>query len=249
MSNPEQESIKSNPQISSRRRRLLAGTLAGSGVLLSIQAKTALGGTTCQSPSAQISGNTSPRPNDRPCSGGRSPGFWVTPQHFPHWAPSGLSYPSFYNNIVPCSSGLGNVSPCDIKSKGTLLGALFSGAPGGDKGVWEVLMWPTNYPTIKKGSPGSLDCKDKGNADVFNGKGQLLRHLVSAYLNASYFEYYPITKQQVIEMWNAVGNGGLYCPNGISCGINDAMSASQIISYIEGMYDYNSDVPNLCKQN
>ncbi len=247
MSNPEQENRETIQPVSSRRRRLLTGTLAGSGVLLSIQAKTALGGTVCQSPSAQISGNTSPRPNNRPCSGGRSPGFWVTPQHFLHWAPSGLQLPTFYNDIVPCSSGLGNVTPCDIKTKGTLLGQVFPGATT-DYGVWEVLMWPTNYPTIQRNtSPGTPGCKVKGKIDVFAGRGQLLRHLASAYLNAGYFPYYPITQQQVKDMWNAVKVGGLYCPSSISCGTNDYMSASQIIAYIEGMYDYNSDVPNLCK--
>jgi hypothetical protein len=248
MSYPQQENREDTQTVSRRRRRLLTGTLAGSGVLLSIQAKTALGGTICQSPSAMISGNTSPRPGDgTTCSGGRSPGFWKQPQKFLYW--TGVSYPTFSSNIVPCTSGLGSVSPCDIKTRGTLVGQLFPGAPGGDKGIWEVLMWPTNYPTTRY-KDGK--CEVKGNRDIFSGKGQLLRALACAYLNAGYFgstaQSYPMTQQQVKDMWTAVGFGGTYCPSGMSCGTN-AMTASQIISYIESMYDINADVVNLCKQN
>lgn len=228
-----------------RRRRLLTGTAAGAGVFLAMQAKTALGVTKCQSPSAMISGNQSPRPGDgHVCSGGRSPGFWVQPQHFPYWI--GLSYPTFSSGITVCSTGLGNVSPCDIVNKGTLVGSLFAGAPGATKGIWEVIMWPTNYPTYT----GANCTGTKNNTDVFGGKGQLLRHLSCAYLNAAYFgsasQDYPITTQQVIDMWNAVKNGGLYCPTGMTCG-GGGMSADQIIAYISGMYDINEDVPNLCK--
>lgn len=231
----------------SKRRRLLTGSAAGAGVFFAMQAKSALGNVTCQSPSAKISGNTSPRPGTgTTCSGGRSPGFWKQPQHFPYWR--GVMYPTFKTKIYPCATGLGNVTPCDIKTRGTLVGTLFPGAPGSDKSIWEVLVWPTNYPvtvTDKKGN-----CTVKGNTDVFQGKGQLLRALACAYLNAGYFnsagQLYPITQQQVRDMWNAVKGGGTYCPAGMSCGAN-AMTASQIISYIESMYDINADVVNLCK--
>ena len=64
------------------RRRLFRGVPAGIGVLLAVQAKTALGAGVCISPSAMMSGNASPRPGDGSvCSGGRSPGFWKVPQH------------------------------------------------------------------------------------------------------------------------------------------------------------------------
>lgn len=251
MDKSNQESQEQGKPVLSRRRKLLTGSAAGAGVFLAMQAKTALGTTIkCQSPSAMISGNTSPRPDDgTTCSGGRSPGFWKQPQHFLYWAPSGLQYPTFYTAIVPCSQGVGNVSPCDIKTTGTRIGRLFPGAVGGNKGVWEVLMWHSSYPTIQ-GTPGTQGCQVSGNADAFGGQGELLRALASAYLNAGYFgsssQAYPLTKQQVIDMWNAVKSGGLYCPTGMSCG-NNGMDASQIISYITSMYDINSDVVNLCK--
>lgn len=235
--------------VPSRRRRLITSTAAGAGVLLAIQAKTALGTTICQSPSAMISGNTSPRPGDgTTCSGGRSPGFWKQPQKFPYW--TGVSFPTFHSNIVPCTMGLGGVSPCDIKTRGTLVGQLFTGAPGGDKDVWEVLMWPTNYPNTKY-TNGTCSAVN-GSTDVFGSKGQLLRALACAYLNAGYFvsgtQKYPLTQQQVRDMWTALQGSGSYCPTGMSCGMN-ALTASQVISYIESMYDTNADVVNLCKQN
>jgi hypothetical protein len=230
MDKPNQQTQEPREPVRLGRRKLLTGTAAGAGVFLAMQAKTALGTTSCQSPSAMISGNTSPRPGDgTTCSGGRSPGFWKVPQHFPHWKI--LRYPTFKSGIVACSAGLGNVSPSDINDPGTPLSYLGT-CPGSTRGVWEVLAWPT--------------------LAVWEGKGQLMRALVCAYLNAAYFtsasEKYPLTTQQVKDMWNATVGGGTYCPAGISCGTN-AMTASQIIDYIQGMYGINSDVVNLCKAN
>lgn len=218
---------------------------------MAVQARTALGAVQCQSPSAMISGNQSPRPGDgHTCSGGRSPGFWKQPQHFPYWGPSGLVLPTFYSGITACSNGLGNVTPCDIKTKGTLVGTLLPGAPGGSTyGVWEVLVWPTSYPVPQ--SSGKNCAKKFINTDVFGGKGQLMRALICAYLNAAWFnstsEDYPISMQQVIDMWNAVKNGGLYCPPNMTCN-GGGLSADQIVAYIEGMYDINADIDvDLCK--
>ena len=99
-------------------------------------------------------------------------------------------------------------------------------------GVWEVLVWPTNYPTAT--GVGTTGCTlIGGSSDVFGGKGQLLRHLACAYLNAGANQGYPITTTQVIAMWNAVRSGGTYCPTGSST----CMTAADIINYISGMYD------------
>lgn len=221
-----------------RRRRLLAGGAAGAGVFLAMQAKTALGGTgKCESPSAHMSGNLSHHPhNGSTCSGGRSPGFWKQPGNFNIWPGAGLVPPTFKSgvSILNCSNGLTNASPCDIATRGTLLNAIFAGAPA--FGVWEVLVWPTNYPTAT-GVGTSACVLSGGNGDVFAGKGQLLRHLASAYLNAGALpKNYPITQTQVIAMWNAVKNGGAYCPTGPASN-SCAMTAAQIIDYISNMYD------------
>lgn len=212
------------------RRRLFRGAAAGVGVVLSVQAKTALGTGVCQSPSAMMSGNTSPRPGTGAnCSGGRSPGFWKVPQHFSYWGAAGATPATFKVPVAECSSGLQGLAVTDIATHGTTLTSVgFAGAPSGI-GLWAVLAFPNNYPG-----------------------GQLMRHLAAAWLNAGYFSSnaakYPLSKAQVIDMWNATKAGGVYCPSTmLGCGTN-GWSSAQVISYIEGLYDFNADVePNLCK--
>jgi hypothetical protein len=245
MDKPNQQSEEQSHDFQNRRRRLLTGTAAGAGVVLAMQAKTALGSTgVCQSPSAQVSGNLSHHPHDNgTCWGGRSPGFWKKPASFGYWV--GLLKPTFKSgtNISDCQ-GISDVTPCDIATRGTMLNAFPFNAPY-NYGVWEVLVWPTNYPTST--GVGTTLCQTTGgNADVFGGQGQLLRHLVCAYLNANSGFAYPIKADQVIAMWNAVKNGGTYDPNGTGQG----MTANDIILYISGMYDTGVDDTMVgCKKN
>jgi hypothetical protein len=215
---------------SASRRRLFKGVAGSTGVLLAVHAKTALGTGVCKSPSAIMSGNTSPRPNSGiTCSGGRSPGFWKVPQKFNYWPTAGATPPTFNVTVNECSSGMQNLSLANIATQGTLLtSAGFTGAPA-NIGIWAVMAFPNS----------------------FTG-GQLMRHLSAAWLNAGYFTgsaaRYPVTRQQILDMWNATKSGGLYCPGTIGgCGTSGWTSA-QVISYISGMYDINSGVePDLCK--
>lgn len=220
--------VNQTPSMS--RRRLFRGAAGGAGVLLTVHAKTALGGV-CKSPSAMMSGNTSPRPgNGSVCSGGRSPGFWKVPQKFQYWAPAGATPPTFTTGVVECASGMQNLALANIATQGTLLtSAGFTGAPAG-VGIWAVLAFPNS----------------------FTG-GQLMRHLSAAWLNAGYFtsttQLYPITRTQIIDMWNATKTGGLYCPGSVvgGCGTS-GWTAAQVIAYIDGMYDINDGVgPDLCR--
>lgn len=212
------------------RRRLVRGAAGSAGVLLSVHAKTALGTGVCKSPSAVMSGNTSPRPGTGiTCSGGRSPGFWKVPQKFSNWAAAGAVPPTFNVTVQECASGMQNLTLASIATQGTLLTAAgFVGAPAG-VGLWAVMAFPTSY-----------------------AGGQLMRHLSAAWLNAGYFTSsaakYPLTKQQVIEMWNATKSGGTYCPSSLGgCGTS-GWTSTQVISYISGLYDINSGVENdLCK--
>lgn len=216
-----------------RRRRLVGGAAAGVGVLLAVQAKTALGAGVCQSPSAAISGNASPRPGDDQCSGGRSPGFWKEPQKFQYWGPAGATPPTFKPGVIvrDCASGMQNLSNADIQTPGTLVSTVLPGAPvDANTGIWSVLAFPTLYEA-----------------------GQLMRHLVAAWLNAGYFtsgaEKYPITRQQILDMWYAVRGGGIYCPGSVApCG-SQGMTAQDVIDYISGMYDVNSVIEHdICKE-
>ena len=131
--------------LSMTRRRLFRGAAGGAGVLLTVHAKTALGGV-CKSPSAMMSGNTSPRPGDGSvCSGGRSPGFWKVPQHLQYWGPAGATPPTFNTTVRECASGMQNLTLSNIATQGTLLtSAGFSGAPAG-VGIWAVLAFPNEY--------------------------------------------------------------------------------------------------------
>ena len=212
------------------RRRLFRGAAGGAGVLLTVHAKTALGAGVCKSPSAMMSGNASPRPGDgTTCSGGRSPGFWKVPQKFQFWGPAGATPPTFKVNVIECASGMQNLTVDNIKTPGTLLtGVGFAGAPA-NLGMWAVMAFPTDYTG-----------------------GQLMRHLSAAWLNAGYFTAnatkYPLSKAQVIAMWNATNGGGLYCPTSLGTTCTPGWTAEQVISYISGMYDINDGVgPDLCK--
>lgn len=207
------------------RRRLI--TAASGGVLLSVTSTTALGNTLCQSPSAMMSGNASPRPNDGNCTGGLSPGFWAQPQKFPHWRTAGATPPMFNGVVVDCTSGKGKLKLADITAPGTLINDVFPGAVAIDYGMWAVIAFP--------------------NEELFGDKRQLLRHLSAAWLNAGYFEFYPLSRTQILNMWNDLRLGGTYCPTE-NCG-SGGWTEQQVIAYIEGMYDFNADVPNLCKVN
>ena len=214
---------------SASRRRLFKGAAGSAGVLLSVHAKTALGAGVCRSPSAIMSGNTSPRPNSGvTCSGGRSPGFWKVPQKFNYWATAGAVPPTFNVAVNECATGMQNLTPANIATQGTLIDPIFPGAPS-NTGIWAVMAFPNS----------------------FSG-GQLMRHLSAAWLNAGYFTAaatrYPLTRLQILDMWNATKGGGLYCPGTIGgCGTSGWTSA-QVISYISGMYDLNSNVePDLCQ--
>lgn len=227
------DGVESMQVVSPSRRRLFKGAAGSAGVLLAVHAKTALGGGVCQSPSAMMSGNTSPRPGSGTiCSGGRSPGFWKVPQHSSYWAKPGAVFPTFKVKVYECASGLKGLKITDVKTQGTLLTTVFGSTNiplnYRNYGIWAVLAFPTE----------------------FGSGGQLMRHCSAAWLNAGYFntatEQYPVTQAQVIAMFNAVAGGGTYCPLS-SCGTN-GWTAAQVISYFEGMYDINSGVePNLCK--
>lgn len=216
------------------RRRLFRGAAGGGAVLLATQARTALGQTACESPSANFSGNASPAQAPLPCTGGRSPGFWKQPQHFGYW---GSVVPATTRKaLVPCSSGLKNVNISDITVHGTTLWDLgFSNAPSSSKadrngtihppGVWAVLVFPEKYPG-----------------------GQLMRHLAAAWLNAGYYGDYPISKPEILKMWRDTAAGGAYCPASMpSC---TGWTADEVCYYIAGLWDnYGADDSNLCKDD
>lgn len=221
------------------RRRLFRGVGGGAGVIMAISAKSALGAGVCQSPSAMMSGNTSPRPGDgTTCSGGLSPGYWVQPQHSPNWVTAGGVFPQINGTVVTCTTGLNAVAFTDITNQGTTIQSIFTGWIPKPSSIGPVSMWwVINAPNDAMfGGPGGI--------------GQLLRHLSCAWLNAGYFQNtsakYPLTKAQVVDMWVQLSTKGSYCPSTLTC--TKPWLASDVISYISNMYDVNAPVDNLCKK-
>jgi hypothetical protein len=214
--------------INRSRRRLVTSVAGGTGIVLASASKTALGTGVCKSPSATMSGNMSPRaPGSGSCSGGRSPGFWKVPQKFNYW--TGVNYATFNKPVDVCTSGMQGLTLSNITGQGTLAKDILPGAgyiSGTAYGVWAVLAFPTS----------------------FGPNGQLARHLLAAWLNASYWPTeYPITKAQILSMWNATQGGGTWCAAGVTC--TKPWNAADVIAYISGMYDINADVgadPDLC---
>jgi len=235
------------------RRRLVRGAAGGVGVMMAVSAKTALGTGICQSPSAMVSGNTSPnRDTPPPCSGGRSPGFWRVPQKFIAWpggdGPDGATPPTL-RNAAACPTGLGQITPNNICTQGTTALSIWGTAatnllksysgtaagslecgPGGpftiqptDWGIWAILAFPK---------------------DVGINEGDLLWHLCAAYLNSLIFPDYALTTQQVIDAGKSLLVGSHWCPDSISadaCG-SKAFTSSSFVAYISGMYDINADL-------
>lgn len=218
------------------RRRLFRSVAGGTGVLLSVQAKTALGGGTCLSPSRILSGNTSPRTgNGTTCSGGRSPGYWVQPQHFGAWTAAGATPPTFSPAIQECATGQNGLVLSAIANSGTTFQSVFGNDLVPNSGV--TVLRPVSLWAIIS-EPNS-----------FQGPGQLARHLACAWLNAKYFQgasaLYPLTPAQVKDMWVQITTTQAYCPANTTC--KTPWTAAQVQSYIEGMYDTNAPVPNYCK--
>lgn len=236
----------------STRRRLIGGAAGGVGVLMAVSAKTALGTTVCQSPSAMVSGNASPRPDGpQPCSGGRSPGFWRNPQHFNAWTSAGgyAAVPPTLKDVSSCPTGLGGIGPENITAQGTSIQEVF-GSPG--------LSVLKNYShTAKDRSSTYISASDWGvwavlafPKDVGINEGHLLWHLCAAYLNALAFDDYAMTPAQVVEAGQSLLTGGVWCPSGMSNAVctTNAMTPSDFVSYISGMYDFNAELElNLCK--
>lgn len=211
---------------SASRRRLFQGVAGGTGVLLSVHAKTALGTGICQSPSGRMSGNQSPRPGmGVTCKPGDHPNTCIAPgTSFGHW-PSSCAKPSFKSDTVNTSKGnltIGTSRPNgyrhihanDMSSDGLLLSSVVNGAPG--IGLWRAM--------------ASEPC-------LVGSNRLLLAYLCAAWINGQKYTAasgrFPISELEIKRMSEASINGQFYCPSSMtSCG-SAAWTPAQVLSYLQ----------------
>ncbi|HJV27085.1 MAG TPA: hypothetical protein VJ673_15475 [Aromatoleum sp.] len=219
--------VAATPPLSVRSRRGFIGAAAGgAGVFLSVQARTALGAVSCQSPSAAISGNLSAQPASITCTGGNSPTVWKLQDTLSKW-PAGTTPPTFNTPLTDslgCNNGHSILDPASvIDQPGALVDSILPGAIS-NTSAWAVLAFPANY-----------------------SGGVLMSHLIAAWLNGGgSFTSYPIQRFQVVEMWNALKATGIYCPSSMSCPGNTGMTESEVIAFITQTYDFTSDLVSVC---
>ena len=206
------------------RRRLFKGAAGSAGVLLSVHAKTALGTGVCKSPSAIMSGNTSPRPGGGTCYGGKHSHYWKKRSCISDWpggctrpqlATADLGYTIVEGSSTPNGHRLLAVGDVPNGKQGTMMNAVFTGATSG-LSIWAAM-------AFSDGSTGA----------------ELRRAVCAAYLNSLKFTdtsaRYPVTTLQLQQMWDATKSGGTYCPGAIGgCG-SSAWTPAQVISYLDGL--------------
>ncbi|NMG73222.1 hypothetical protein [Aromatoleum diolicum] len=213
-----------------RSRRRFMGAAAGSvGVFLAVQARSALGQVSCQSPSALVSGNLSHQPVPQVCSGGLSPTDWKLKDTLLLWGSVGVSPPTFTTALedsLGCNNGHVISDPKSVMSNaGTLVDTILPGAVA-NTGIWEILAFPSLFSS-----------------------GELMSHLIAAWLNATLHADYPIRQSHVSDMWTAMQGSGPYCPASLVCSDSSGMGEADIIAYIKNTYSLNSDLIAVCEVN
>lgn len=206
------------------RRRFIGATAGGVGVLLAVQARSALGQISCLSPSAMVSGNLSHHAGEAVCSAGLSPTDWKLQINVSNWGK--VSAPTFKRSVTlldvdasayKTGQDVSKNPRSVMESVGTLVSAVLpdSDVPS-STGIWEFLAFPQNYATL-------YDC-------------ELMRHLIAAWINTNLLPDYPIKTWHIQEMWQSLRRGGTYCPSSLACTGTMGLTASEVIGYIKTTY-------------
>lgn len=212
------------PQVDERRRRLTKGGLAAPIVMGTLLSRPVLGAAPHHCTiSGQLSGNVSPRPgsNVNCRSLGRSPGYWKNHQPWPSplvWgAPTGSNCPSSttvgtrFNGFTINGATFATAFKC---KDGNVLDP-------GDTGFTGATEAATMLQVLETG----------GGLNNTNIKA-LGRATVASLLNALEFGTdYPLTPERVIQMFNAVYNGGTYAVNSTT-----SWNRDQVKNYFESLY-------------
>lgn len=239
-----------SPQVDEQRRRLTKGGLAAPIVLGTLLSRPVLGAAPYNCTiSGQLSGNVSSHGTPVDCSTlGLSPGFWR--QERKEWPNFIYGSGMIDGNFKPIAS------PTLDGSKESTEGTLFTTA--GFANAFKCIE-ETSTMTVTTGhgknqktetvtetvcrivSYGDPDFSTAGNATLLqvvanggndNGLDALGRAAVASLLNAYEFAPdYPLTPQDVVEMFNAVHAGGSYMVNPTT-----SWDASQVMAYFESLY-------------
>lgn len=168
-------------------RRTAIKRAAGAGIIMSsLSSGSALASITCQKFSNWMSGSGSPRLVDElQCAVGRSPNYWVQPEHFSMWI--GVVPPSCKTNngnglCVGQGQGQGNNAIDDSAS--TRFSEIFSG--GVDESFWKVMS---------------------------NGDDGIAAPFAAAYLNAASVGGYPMTPLEVQDLWHTYRDSPVLAPD------------------------------------
>jgi len=225
-SEPNSEAPAGGTLPSASRRRLFQGVAGGTGVLLSVHAKTALATGLCQSPSGRMSGNQSPRPGmGVTCHSGDHPNTCINPGvNFGHW-PSTCTKPTFkadttntaMGNLTFATSkpvGFRNVHAADMSSDGLLMSSVVSTAP--NIGLWRAMSTETS---------------------LVGPNRTLLAYLCAAWINGQKYTAlsgrFPISELEIKRMAEESVNGRFYCPSSLmSCG-TAAWTPAQVVTYLQ----------------
>ena len=251
------------PQGTSRtRRRFVSGSLSAAPVLLALQSSSALA-TNCRTPSRMMSGNLSNHGDKSTCMAGRSPGYLKKPESFSTWGVDSptlqkrFSSPArwedntptdppligtFKYSAPPIPTGSFRLKP-DALGNGDF-GASFVATFGQRRGLVNVLPSPkldNTVPTVNAARDLSfweILAYPAEQVGVDPVTVQLARHCIAAYINAlkaTGSNFYPITPQQAIHMWQDGTMGG-YCAIS-SCSTSVSWTAAEIIDYIKSTFD------------
>jgi hypothetical protein len=230
----KQEQQSKQPSVDATRRRLTQAGLAAPVVLATLASKNALAAApySCTI-SGQLSGNASTHGDTANCNTlGLSPGHWRQPQWAGDWA-----YSSYVqgNGMVD-----GNFKPIKSPtldgSKQSTEGTLFTTA--GFANVFRCVSTSSGVTILAFGEPGF---PTPGNATLeqvvacggnAGGLISLGRAAVGSLLNAFKFApNYPLTPNDVVQMFNAVCMGGTYQVNATTF-----WTADQVKAYFETLY-------------
>lgn len=222
--NPDSDTPEVRPQVDAQRRRLTKGSLAAPIVMGTLLSRPVLGAAPYKCTiSGQMSGNVSPRPGDETnCKTlGKSPGYWKNHQTWPSptvWGepaagqcPNGNTTGTRFNGFSINGATLAQAFRCKD-------GDVLDPSDGGFAGASSAA---TMLQVLKTGG-GLNDTSIKA----------LGRATVASLLNALQFgTNYPLTPERVIQMFNAVYNGGTYQVNATTFWTRD-----QVKTYFESLY-------------